>query len=177
MINLGFKKNWLTVLLPVIIAASAFYSLAVAPAMERIKTLERIIPEKQQMYEMLQRQCEKYQSMQQQVGSLKRRAADSGFEPLRFLQAAVVELRLEKNLSSLKQEILSADSDYTQVVIEVKLNSVTFKQLVDLLVRVKSSGYPMQAKNLYARINTAEPNLLDAVIQVSAIKTNTPDKS
>ena len=172
--RLSYTERWMGVGLIAAVVVWSFYVLAVRPTAERVQTLKRVIPEKQHVLEQLRATSAQYRTLQSKLDGYKRRASSEAgnFEPLRFLESTTNRLHLTKKVASMKQEVLQLDSGYCEVIIEIRLETVTLKELVDLLLRIKSSEHALWTKNLYARKNSANPDLLDASIQVSALKLN-----
>jgi len=97
-----------------------------------------------------------------------------GFELPAFLESITTQLHLAEKVAAMKQELLQPDSNYCETVVEVKLENITLRQLVDFLLKIKSSNRFLRIKSLYTKKNTSNPDLLDTAIQVSALKLNEP---
>jgi len=174
--QLTYRERWMTVGLIAFLALWALYALGVRPAAERLETLKRVIPEKRQVLDELRAKSAQYLAMQAQLDGFKQRALleSKDFEPLRFLESTVNQMSLAKQLSSMKQEVLQLDSSYCEVIVEIKLETITLKQLIELLLKVRTSSYPLRIRSLYTKKNTANPELLDTLIQISALKISAP---
>ncbi|HUW19182.1 MAG TPA: type II secretion system protein GspM [Sedimentisphaerales bacterium] len=168
------RERWLVFGLGAFITAWALYVLAVRPAVERIETLNRVIPEKQKQLQELRVKSAGYLAMRARLDSLKKEAAsmEKGFELLSFLESVTKEHDLAKNVATMKQQVLQLDSQCSETIVEVKLENVTLKQLIEFLLETKSPRRFLRIKSLYAQKNSTNPNLLDAVIQISALKFN-----
>ena len=174
--QLTYRERWMIVGTIVFLGLWAVYALGVRPAVERLQTLKRVIPEQQQVLEKLRVKSAQYLAMQDELDGYKQRALLEGkdFEPLRFLESTVNQMNLTKKLSSMKQEMLQLDSSYCEVIVEIKLQAVSLEQLVELLLKVRASSYPLRIRSLYTKKSSAEPELLDTLIQISALKTSSP---
>ena len=170
--QLTHRERWLAIGLAVFITSWGLFTFGVTPAIERIETLSRIIPEKQTMLEELRKKSKQYLSLRTGLDGLKKETASEGkvFEPLPFLESTIKESGLAKKTVSIKQDVLQLDSSYSEVIVEVKLEDITLKQIVEFLLKIKSSNHSLRIKSLYARKNAANPNLLGTAIQISVLK-------
>jgi hypothetical protein len=171
MIRLAHRKYWLVVGL-IVITAWASFALGIRPAVERIETLNRVIPEKQKVLEKLRANGMQYLALQAGLDDLRRRAAseEENFELLTFLEAVTGELRLTKKVTVMKQEVLQLGSAHSEIIVETKLENLTLEQLIEFLLRIKSSNHLLWIKSLYTKKSTSNPNLLDTTIQISTLK-------
>ena len=174
MMQLTHRERWLAIGLAVFITSWGLFAFGINPAIERIETLNRIIPEKQTMLEELRKKSEQYLALRTGLDGLKKETAseEKVFEPLPFLESTIKEAGLAKKTVSIKQDVLQLDSSYSEVIVEVKLEDITLKQIVEFLLKIKSSNHSLRIKSLYARKNVANPNLLDTAIQISVLKTH-----
>ena len=172
--RLAKRERWLVVGLAVLIAAWTLFAFAIKPAFERIETLNRIIPESQKTMQELREKSEQYLKLQAGLNDYKIKAAsqEKGFEPLAFLELVTKESDLAKKVVAIKQDVLPLDSSYNQIIVEIKMENLTLKELVEFLLKIKSSNHFLLIKSLYTKKNTANVGSLDAVIQISSLKLN-----
>jgi uncharacterized membrane-anchored protein YjiN (DUF445 family) len=104
----------------------------------------------------------------------KRKAAseEKGFELLSFLESINDQLHLTEKVAAMKQEVLQIDSNYCEIIVEAELENITLQQLMDYLLKVKTSPNCLQVKSLYANKNPANPDLLDTTVQIAVLKLN-----
>jgi len=171
MVWLTHRKYWLIAGLIAVVAWTSF-AFAIRPAIERINTLNRVIPEKQRTLENLQLSSVQYLALRAGLDDLKRRAAseEKDFELLTFLEAITSQLHLAKKVIVMKQEVLQLNSDYSEIIVETELENLTYEQLIEFLFRIKSSNHLLWIKSLYAQKNMSNPELLDTTIQISTLK-------
>ena len=168
------RQKWLIACLTSVITCWMLYTLAMRPAIERTKTLNRVIPEKQKMLQEFRSKSAQYLVLRRTLEDLKSEAAfrEKAFKLLAFLESATKECGLAKKVVTMKQHVLQLDSDYDEIIGEVRLENIMLQQLVDFLLITKSSNHFLHIKSLYVRKNAANPNLLNSVIQVSTVKSN-----
>jgi hypothetical protein len=174
MMRLTHRERWLVVGPIVLVAAWALFVFGIRPAAERIETLNRVISEKQRELGELRTKSAQYLAMRARLDDYKRKAAseEKGFELLSFLESINDQLHLKEKVAAMKQEVLQIDSNYCEIIVEAELENITLQQLMDYLLKVKTSPNCLQVKSLYAKNNTANPELLDTTVQIAVLKLN-----
>ncbi len=172
MMRLTHRERWLTVGLLVFAAVWALFALSIRPAIERTETLNRVIPEKQRELDKLRAKSAQYLVLRGRLDDIEKKVAseDKGFELLTSLESMTTEFGLVGKVATMKQEVLQLDSKYCEVIVETRLENLTLKQLIEFLLKIKSSNHFLWIKSLYTKKNTTNPNLLDTVIQISTLK-------
>lgn len=172
MMRLTHRERWLVVGLIVLVATLALFVFGIRPAIERIETLNRVTPEKQGEFDELRAKSAQYLALRAKLDDIERKVAseEKGFELLTFLESITTELGLVEKVATMKQGVLQLDSNYCEIIVETKLENLTLKQLIEFLLKIKSSNHFLWIKSLYTKKNTTNPNLLDTVIQISALK-------
>jgi len=160
--------------LGLIISAAAWgaYSKLVRPEMERLDTLRRVVPAKQKLLEQLLAKSADYRALRAELEDYRSQARDAekDFEPLTFLEATGKQLQLAQKVSSMRRQMLPLSGGYCEVIVEVKLEAVTLKELVDFLLKVKAANSGLRTTSLHIKKNPVAMNALDAVIEVSTLK-------
>ena len=164
MIALRPRERNLAIGLAAVIAALSVYGVVLAPRLARIRTLQRVIPEKQQELRDLNAKSREVMTLSSQLAVI-RQAIDAE-PPIEFLPvvASIVSRQgLQSHLVTLEQAAgLQADSG--QLVVELSLRTVTFKQVLDLLQEVQSQVRLARVATLHLSRSVREPGLLDATI-------------
>jgi type II secretory pathway component PulM len=168
------RERWLAIALAAIVVGWTCFAFAVKPAIERTKTLNRVIPEKEKMLHVLRAKGKQYLALRTGLDHLKKEAAsaDEEFELPAFVEAVISQLQLSTNVTSIKPQVVPVDLNYCEVVAEAKLSGIALEQLVEFLLRIRSADYRLLVKSVYITKNTANPALLDAVIHISALQPN-----
>ncbi len=174
MIRLTRRERWLAVGLAVLITTWMLFTFTIRPAVERMKTLNRVIPESQRQLQQLRTKNAQYLALQARLDNYKNRAIskEKGVELPAFLESITKQSGLAEKIATMRQEVLPLDSNYYEMVAELRLENLTLKQLVEFLLKIKTSEHLLRIKSLYAKKNVANPNLLDVMIQISTLKPN-----
>jgi type II secretory pathway component PulM len=158
-----------------VIAAAVFavfwmlFRLGVKPALARIETLNRVIPEKQRELIELRTKSKEYICRYDSLNHLREQVAsqDQVLELLPFLESLTQECGLKKNTTVMDQNVLQLDQDYQETIVEIRLQSVTLKQLVDFLSKIEGSSRVLaKTRSLYITGNPTNADLLDSVIGI-----------
>jgi len=173
-VRLANRERYFVAGLAILIAAWLLFTRGIKPAFERIDTLNRVIPDGQKTVQALQEKSKQYLTLLAALNDYKAKAAlqEKQFEPLAFLESMTKEAGWAKKVAAMKQDVLPLDANYHQIIVEIKMENLTLNELVEFLVKIKSSKRFLQVKSLYTKKNTANPDFLDAVIQISTLKLN-----
>ena len=166
------REYWLAAGLVALVAAWAFYTVGVGPALERIETLNRVIPEKQNELEKLRTKTGEYIALHDSIEDLRTKIAsqDETFELLPYAESLVQECGLTKNLVTMKQQASQLENNYHETIVEIVLENLTLRQLFDFLQKIKSSKVLARTKTLHIKRNPTNTDLLDSVIEIRNLK-------
>jgi type II secretory pathway component PulM len=172
MIRLARREKLLAAGLVVFIVLWSLFTVAVKPALARIETLDRIIPEHQQELEKVRAISEKYILLSSRLNNLHTNISSQKetMELLPFLESLIEECGLAKNLDTMKRDVLQIDSNYSEIIVEVRLESLSLGELVDFLHKIESSQVRVRTKSIYIKRNMVNKNLLDSVVEIHNTK-------
>jgi len=168
MIRLTRREKLLAVALAIFAGGLALFTFAVKPAIERTETLRRVISEKQDELQKLHAASSEYIFLRDSLDNLRAKVASQkkGFELLPFLESLIREHGLAKKVATMKQQVLQLGPSHSETIVEVRLENLTLKQLIDFLRKVESSEVLARTKSLYVKKNLTNPDLLDSVVEI-----------
>jgi len=168
MIRLTRREKLLAIALAILAGGLALFTFAVKPAIERTETLRRVISEKQDELQKLRAGSSEYIFLRNSLDNLRTKVAsqEKGFELLPFLESLIREHGLAKKVATMKQQVLQLGPSHSETIVEVRLENLTLKQLVDFLRKVESSEVLARIKNLYIKKNLTNTDLLDSVVEI-----------
>jgi type II secretory pathway component PulM len=168
MINLTRREKLLALALAVFTGALMLFAFVIKPAVERSKTLRRVISEKQDQLHKIQAKSSEYMFLRDNLDTLRTKAAsqDQELELLPVLESLIREYGLAKNVATMKQQVLPISPSHSETIVEVRLESLTLRQLVDFLRTVESANVLARIKSLYIKKNLTNANLLDSVVEI-----------
>ena len=167
MIALRPRERKLAIGLASVIAVLSLYGFVIAPRMDRIRTLQRVIPEKQQELRDLTAKSRQVMMLSSQLAVI-RQAIDAApaVEFLPALASIVERQGLRTHLATLEQQATGPQAPQTglgQIVVEMSLRSVTFGQLLGLVQEVQTQ-IPLARIGTLHLSRAQEPGLLDAAL-------------
>ena len=168
MIRLAQREKLLAGGLLVFIASWSLFTVAVKPALARLETLGRVIPENRQELEKVREISKKYILLKSRLDNLHTNIASQNetIELLPFLESLIEECGLARNLDTMKRDVLQIDSNYSETIVEVRLESLSLGELVDFLHKIESSQVRARTKSIYIKRNMENKNLLDSVVEI-----------
>ncbi len=175
MIQVTSRERRLLIGLVVIGAAWALYALAVRPACDRIRTLQRIIPEKQAQLRQLQNQSAQYTALRRELAERQTQmtSPEPDFQLLPFLEALVERHKLTKHVVTMEPDSRSSQPGYAETVV-VELREISLKSLTDFLIAVQTSESAVRIGSLLIRLNPNNDALLDSTVGISSPKLSHP---
>lgn len=66
----------------------------------------------------------------------------------------------------MKQRVLPLGANHSETIVEIRLENLTLKQLVDFLRKVELSKVLARTKSLYIKKNLTNTEMLDSVIEI-----------
>ena len=171
------REKLLAVALGIFVSVWTLFAFAVNPARDRIETLNRLIPEKQNELRKLQAKSSEYIFLQDSINRLRTKIANQqdSFQLLPFLETLIRQSGLEKKVVSMKQQVMLLDKQYSQTIVEVRLQNLTLSQLIDLLRKVESSDVLAKTKMLSIKRNAIDTGLLDSAFEVYSAQLSHPE--
>jgi len=168
MIRLTRREKVLAAALAVVAVTWSFFALVVKPARDRIETLRRVIPQKQDELRKLHAAAEEYIYLRDSLRDLRAKVASQGetFELLPFLELLISRSDLEKNAATIKPQVLPLGPEYSQTIVEIDIEGLTLDRLVEFLRKVESADAPAGIRSLNIKKSRTNKDLLDSVIEI-----------
>jgi type II secretory pathway component PulM len=175
MIQVTSRERLLSIGLIVVLAAWALYALAVRPACDRIRTLQRIIPEKQAQLRQLQTQSTEYAALRHELAQRQTEMASPGsdFQLLPFLEKLVTRHKLTQHVVTMEPDSRTPQPGYAEGV-TIELHDISLKQLIDFLSDVQTSASTVRVGSLHIRKNPNNEALLDSTVGISSPRLSLP---
>jgi hypothetical protein len=168
MISLTRRERLLTLALAIFAGGCLLFAFAIKPALARTRTLRRVISEKQDELGKLRATSKEFIFLRDSLDKVRAKVAsqDKGFELLPFLESLIQEHGLAKKVATMKQQVLDLGPSHSETIVDIKLENLTLKQLVDFLRKVESSKVLARIKSLHIKKNLTNTEMLDSVIEI-----------
>jgi Tfp pilus assembly protein PilO len=176
MIQVTKRERRLALGLMVALALWAGYALAVRPARERIRTLERIVPEKQAQLQDLAAKSAQYTALRDEFAQARAQMAaqQPDFQLLPFLESLIDRHKLTGHLVTMNPDTLQPQPDYAETVVTIELHEISLKELVDFLSDVESSASLARIGTLHIRKDPKSETQLDSTVEICSPKLGPP---
>ena len=168
------RERRLTTGLVVGVIVWALHVMVVKPTCARIRTLERIIPEKQHELRELQARMDEYVRLREGLESFRAKIAaqDPEFQLLPFLEKLIENHGLTKNVSNMVLNTVQLQSQYSETIVEIKLENASLKQLIGLVTAVENSGTLAHVASLHIHTGPENDGLLHSTVQIHCPELN-----
>jgi type II secretory pathway component PulM len=171
MIRLTPREKTLAVASAIFIAVCALLVFIVKPAVERIDTLARVIPEKQAQLKSFRAKVKEYTVLSNAIETSRTKilSQEKTFELLPFLESLIKQSNLTPNVATMDQRELKLEQ-YNETIVEIELQNLPLSQLINFLWQIDSSKALARTKSLYIKKSLQNPNTLDSTIEIHNLK-------
>jgi general secretion pathway protein M len=170
--KLAKREKYLVSLAGCAIAVFVLFQFLIFPFFEERKRMQRGIAAKEQgLKEILSLKAE-YQAHKNSFQGIREILAkrERGFTLFSFLERAAGEAELKGNIKYMKPSALQTTGPYKESMVEMKLEGITLKQLVNYLYRVESPENVISIKRISIKENKRETGYLDVILQVLTVQ-------
>jgi type II secretory pathway component PulM len=153
-----------------VVAALLVYLLVISPYMSAMERLDKRISRKAEELEEVSALQKEYFRLRERTKILEDVARSTpGFSLLSFLENLATRNKIKKQIAYMKPLVTPGNERYRESSVEMKLEGINLKQLVDYLYQVEQSRQPIRIK----RLNIAKKKkdaYLDVTLQASTFE-------
>lgn len=153
----------------VFVLSFLFYYLELAPAMERMQVLDRLIRGAEADFRQMKELQNTYLSQQKVLNNINESLAkrQKDFAIFSFLEELATKSGLKSNILYMKPSVTTQGGFYRESSVELKVEGVTLKQLTQYLYEIENSPQLLKIRKLHIKPRARGKNLLEATFQVS----------
>lgn len=146
--------------------------LLILPIMDKKEEWKKEIVAKERGIEELDEMSRKYQKMDKLSGDITKvlSSRKEGFTLFSFLETAAGQAGVKNNIRDMKPSESKGSDDYTEVMVEMKLEAVTLDQLTEYLYLIENPEQLVFIKRISLTDNKREKGHLDSILQVLTFK-------
>ncbi len=146
------------------------YQALARPAMQRIKTLERLREPRGEALDELQALSRRYAELKAKLRLLRRRVEDQpqNFSIPSFLERMAKECGVADNVDYMRPSRTPLDEKYVETAVEAKMEKLTLEQVIEFLLKVHSTDALVGVKELELK-KTRDGKRLDMTVRVSTL--------
>jgi len=165
------KERYIVFAAGTFIIGMIVFQIFISGGIRRIKTLRRIIAEKENELDQMREMCAEYNKIEEEMRDVSKRLAkrDEDFAIFSFLEQTATDLKIRGNIAYMKPSFSSLGEDYSESIVEVKLNDVTLNQINKYLFEIEKSGNLLNIKRLDIKTDPQNTEYLDIVFEVSTL--------
>ena len=169
MIQLTPRERRLAIGAALFIAAWALYGFTVKPTLDRLETLNRVIPEKHAVLAELTAKSREYTALRRRLTRLGQEIASEpgDFALPAFLEESAENCGISDHVVSMQSEPPRSKATYVETLVTVKIENLTLNQLVKFLTAIQSGPAFVRIKSLTIQKNGVSHNRLDCQISIS----------
>jgi len=140
----------------------------IIPFFHKRERLEKGCRAKEKVFEEISALSAEYQAYKKSSLGIRSiiEKRKKGFTLFSFLDKTAGDTTVKDNIKYMKPSELQSTGPYKETMVEIKLEGITLKQLVDYLYRVELSGNAILLKRISIKENKRESGYIDAVLQV-----------
>lgn len=177
--RLEYREKLFLLLGTVFVTCFLLFQGVVAPYIDAKDRLERSLDRKgKDVLEMAILKKE-YEDLMQRQGEIASRIEKRSpqFSLFSFLEQQTNVVQMKNRVTSMKPLTTELEDGFEESAVEMKIEAVTLKQLVDFMVKVESVDKVILIKRLALQKNKKENDLLDAVMNVVTFNITTGKQS
>lgn len=140
MLRLTPRERFLATGMTAVLVVWAGYGTAIEPARDRIRTLERVIPEKLSELTKLRASIAEYDALRQKTERIGARIAaqNADFQLPTHIETLLDTEGLSDHLVTMTPNELRLRTDYTETIVEIQLQDLRLAQIVEFMAAVET---------------------------------------
>lgn len=166
--KLAKREKYLVSAATLFVAAFFLFQFLILPFFESRRKLQRGVRAKEDGLQEIKRLSSEYYRYQKGSQRIKETLArrKKGFTLFSFLEKSAGDAGIKAHIKYMKPSISAGPGPYKESLVEMKLEAITLKQLIDYLHRIESPDDVVSIKRASIRENKRESGYLDAILQV-----------
>jgi len=147
------------------------YFAIVAPYRSALNRLDsQIATRSEQLQEVKALQARYLELKQQRLQMERLLDTRQDFSALTFIENLVERTSGRENLLSMRPQTPETRNEFIIDSVEIKLERLSLKQVLELLLALEEAATPMQVKNLHIKQRFDDRALLDATMTITALR-------
>ena len=139
------------------------FQVLIRPALSRTKTLKRVVSEKREILSELLTKSREYNSLQEHLEQVRKTIANQQKDKkiLSLLESMQRDCGLSKNVISMTPTTTAISNIYEKTNVEIKYGAVTWDQIIQFLMKIRSSDMLIGIRSLEIQRGLQNQDLLD----------------
>jgi general secretion pathway protein M len=169
--KLNQRERMFVIVGGIVLVLALLYFAIVAPYRSALRRFDQQIALRSGQLQEVKLLQARYIELQQQMNQVEKLLENrQNFSALTFIEGLVEQTSSRENLLSMRPQSPEVRNEFTIDSVEIKLEKLTLKQVLELLLGIEEATSPMQVKNLYLKQRFDDRSLLDATMTVTALR-------
>jgi general secretion pathway protein M len=167
--KLGGREKMMVIAGGVVVALMLFYRFGLSPALERLRTLDRLVAVKEREVHEMKVLSETYLAQKRMMEDVNRTLSqrDQDFAIFSFLEDLANKIGIKTNIMYMKPALAAPGELFRESSVEMRLEGIALQQLTRYLYDIERAPQLLRVRRLHIKPRPANPDLLDVTFQVS----------
>ena len=170
--KLARREKYFVTFLGCVFLLIAAIEFVINPFLNEKKRLENGAKEKEAALEQMAVMSKEYKALKKNSEELQKIVSrrKEGVTLFAFLEKEANQVEIKGHIEYMKPSVSPGTGTYKESMVEMKLNGITLKQLVDYLYRIESPEEVITVKRISIKENTKQTGYLDVILQVLTLE-------
>ncbi len=166
--QLAKREKYLIGLAVCVIVFAVLIQLVIMPFVDGRQRMQNSVAAQERNLQEIVRLSQEYKALEQDSETLTQRLASrpGNFTLFSFLEKAAGKAGVKNNIKYMKPSASTGKGPFKESLVEMKLEKITLKQMVDYLKLIESPDDIVSVKRISVQTNKKETQYLDAILQV-----------
>ncbi|MBE9519743.1 MAG: type II secretion system protein M [Proteobacteria bacterium] len=166
--QLAKREKYLIGLAVCVIVFAVLIQLVIMPFVDGRQRMQNSVAAQEKNLQKIVRLSQEYKALEQDSETLTERLASrpGNFTLFSFLEKAAGKAGVKNNIKYMKPSASTGKGPFKESLVEMKLEKITLKQMVDYLKLIESPDDIVSVKRISVQTNKKETQYLDAILQV-----------
>ncbi len=171
--QLAKREKYLIGLAVCVIVFAVVIQLVIMPFVDGRQRMQNSVVAQERNLQEIVRLSQEYKALEQDSETLTQRLASrpGNFTLFSFLEKAAGKAGVKNNIKYMKPSASTGKGPFKEALVEMKLERITLKQMVDYLKLIESPDDIVSVKRISVQTNKKETQYLDAILQVLTFST------
>jgi uncharacterized membrane-anchored protein len=167
--KLGGREKLMVIAGGVVVALVLFYRFGLSPALERLRTLDRLVAVREREVHEMKALSETYLAQKRMMEDVNRTLSQRGqdFAIFSFLEDLANKIGIKPNIMYMKPALAAPGELFRESSVEMRLEGIALQQLTRYLYDIERAPQLLRVRRLHIKPRPANPDLLDVTFQVS----------
>jgi general secretion pathway protein M len=167
--KLGGRERLVIIAGGIAVALLLFYRFGLSPALERLRTLDRLVAVKERDLHQMKTLRETYLAQRRLLEEVNRNLGQRGqdFAIFSFLEDLANKTGIKDNIKYMNPAVTTPGELFRESSVEMRLEGIALQQLTRYVYDIERAPQLLRVRRMHIKPRPANPDLLDVTFQVS----------